>query len=86
MKLRPLNSTVIVCREKEETKSPGGILLPEQAREVPNRGRIEAAPKDCEVKKGDRVLFGNYTGSEIKVDGKSYLVLNVKDLLAVVEE
>jgi chaperonin GroES len=96
LNIRPLHDRVIVERVEEETKSPGGILIPDNAKEKPQRGVIVAvgAGKKCEktgehckldVNVGDRVLFGKYAGTEIKHEGKEYLVMREEDLIAVEE-
>ena len=95
MNLRPLQDRVIVKRVEEETKTAGGLFIPETAKEKPQRGEIVAAGKGkktedgkvlpLDVKVGDKVLFGKYAGTEIKVDGEDYLMMREDDLLAVVE-
>jgi chaperonin GroES len=94
--LRPLNDKVIVKRLEAEEKTAGGILLPEQAKEKPRQGRIEAVGDGrlledgkrakFQVKPGDRVLFASYAGSEVKIDGDEFLVLGEEDILAVVTD
>ena len=93
MNLRPLHDRVIVKRLEEEKKSAGGIIIPDQAAEKPVRGVVLAVgpgkksddgktiPMD--VKAGDKVLFGKYSGSEVRLDGTDYLVMREDDLLAV---
>ncbi len=93
MNLRPLHDRVIVKRLEEEKKSAGGIIIPDQAAEKPVRGEILAIgtgkrgddgkviPMD--VKVGDLVLFGKYSGSEVKIEGKEYVVMREDDLMAV---
>ncbi len=95
MKLRPLHDRVIVKRVEEEEKSPGGIVLPDAAKEKPIRGEVLAVgngklldngdtrPVGLEV--GDTVLFGKYGGTEVKLDGEELLVLREDDIMAVVE-
>ena len=93
--LRPLNDKVIIRRLEAEEKTAGGILLPEQAKEKPREGIIEAIGdgkllKDgtrskTQVSPGDRVLFSSYAGTEVKVDGEEYLVLGEEDILARIE-
>jgi chaperonin GroES len=96
LNIRPLHDRVIVERVEEETKSPGGILIPDNAKEKPQRGIVVAVGlgKKCEktgehckldVKVGDRVLFGKYAGTEIKNEGKEYLVMREEDIIAVEE-
>ena len=92
-KLRPLHDRVIVERLEEEKKSAGGIIIPDSASEKPVRGKIVAVgpgKKDdngknisLDVKVGDIVLFGKYSGSEVKVDGKDLLVMREDDVIAV---
>lgn len=93
MNLRPLHDRVIVKRLEEEKKSAGGIIIPDQAAEKPVRGEVLAVGTGkrgddgkaiaMDVKKGDIVLFGKYSGSEVKVDGKEYVVMREDDIMAV---
>ena len=93
MKLRPLHDRVIVKRLEEEKKSAGGIIIPDNAAEKPVRGEIVAVgpgKKDdngkyitLDLKAGDVVLFGKYSGSEVKVDGQDLLVMREDDVIAV---
>lgn len=95
MKLRPLHDRVIVKRTEEERTSPGGIVIPDTAAEKPIRGEIIAAGngklldsgelRPLDVKPGDRVLFGKYAGTEVKVDGQDLLVMREDDIMAVIE-
>ena len=95
MKLRPLQDRIIVKRVEEETKTAGGLFIPETAKEKPQRGEIVAAGNGkktedgkvlpLDVKVGDIVLFGKYAGTEVKVDGNDYLMMREDDILAVVE-
>ena len=95
MKIRPLHDRVIVRREEEERMSSGGIVIPDTATEKPVRGEVIAAGKGkrlddssvrpLDVKKGDKVLFGKYSGTEVKVDGEDLLVMREDDLMAVVD-
>lgn len=83
----PLNGNVILEVANAPKKSEGGILIPDSVREPMFRGTVRSTFKGCtEVKKGDKVLFARYVGTSIKVGGKEYLVMAVKDILAVVEE
>jgi chaperonin GroES len=92
--LKPLRDKVVVERSEAEEKTAGGILLPDTAKDKPKQGTIIAVGpgrvlengevKALEVKKGDKVLFGSYAGSEVKVDGKDYLIMNESDILAVI--
>jgi chaperonin GroES len=95
MKIRPLHDRVIVKREEEERKSAGGILIPDSATEKPIRGRVLAVGngkiletgevRKLDVKVGDHVLFGKYSGTEVKVDGDDVLVMREEDILAVID-
>lgn len=84
--IEPLGARVLVLPIEGETQSPGGVLLPETAKEKPQQGTIEAIgnPDDLttDLKVGDRVLFPKYTGTEIKYQGKTYLLMNEDDVLA----
>ena len=94
MALKPLRDKVVVERAEAEQKTAGGILLPDTAKDKPKEGTVIAVgagrvlengeTKALEVKKGDKVLFGGYAGSEIKVDGKDYLILSENEILAVI--
>ena len=94
MKIRPLADRVVVKRTKEEEKTKGGIIIPDSAKEKPVEGVVIAvgngkALKDgklrpLDVKEGDRVLFGKYSGTEVKLDGEEHVILREDDLLAVV--
>ena len=95
MKLRPLHDRVIVKRMAEETTSPGGIVIPDTAAEKPSRGEIVAVGngkvldngdnRPLDVKVGDTVLFGKYSGTEVKVEGEELLVMREEDIMAVLE-
>jgi len=95
MNIRPLNDRLLVIREKEEQKSAGGIIIPDTAKEKPQRGKVVAAGPGkmgedgnripLEVKKGDRVLFGKYAGTEIKLDGVEHVFMKEDDILSIVE-
>jgi chaperonin GroES len=95
MKLRPLQDRIIVERLEEESKTAGGILIPDTAKEKPQRGKIVAVGKGkltedgkvlpVDVKVGDKVLFGKYAGTEIKVEGVDYLIMREDDILGVIE-
>ncbi len=94
--LKPLRDKVVVERSEAEEKTAGGILLPETAKDKPKQGTVIAVgsgrvldngeTKPLEVKKGDRVLFGAYAGSEVKVDGHEYLIMPESEILAVIEK
>jgi len=95
MKIRPLHDRVIIKRMEEERTSPGGIVIPDAAAEKPVRGEVLAAGKGkilengtvraLDVKVGDKVLFGKYSGTEVKVDGDDVLVMREEDIMAVIE-
>jgi chaperonin GroES len=95
MKLRPLQDRIIVKRVEEENKTKGGIIIPDTAREKPAEGRIIAVGNGkvaedgsripLEVKEGDRVLFGKYSGTEVKVEGEEYLIMREDDILGIIE-
>ncbi len=95
MKIRPLNDRVLVIREEEEQKSAGGIIIPDTAKEKPQRGKIIAAGlgkigedgkrTPLDVKAGDRVLFSKYAGTEIKLDGVEHVFMREDDILSIVE-
>jgi chaperonin GroES len=96
MKLRPLHDRVIVKRSEEERTSPGGIVIPDTATEKPIRGEVLAVgrgkilengeTRPLDVKVGDKVLFGKYSGTEVKVDGEDLLVMREDDVMAVIEK
>ena len=95
MKFRPLHDRVVVRRIEEDTKTAGGIIIPDTAKEKPQQGKVIAAgtgkvrddgtrqPPD--VKAGDLILFGKYSGQEIKLDGAEYLIMREDDVLGVIE-
>ena len=95
MKIRPLQDRIIVKRLEEEDKTKGGIIIPDSAKEKPQQGEVISVGKGrvaddgklvpMEVKKGDRILFGKYSGTEIKLDGVEHLILREEDVLGVVE-
>ena len=95
MKIKPLQDRVIVMRTDEETKTAGGIIIPDSAQEKPQQGKVlavgpgkilEGGTKlDMTVKKGDVVLFGKYSGSEVKIDGDEVLIMREDDILGIVE-
>ena len=96
MKIRPLADKVLVQRLEAETRTSGGIVLPDTAKEKPQRGKIisvgngkvldDGTIKKMQVKKGDMVLFTSYAGTEVKVDGKEYLIMDESDIMAVIEK
>ncbi|MCW5570016.1 MAG: co-chaperone GroES [Steroidobacteraceae bacterium] len=95
MKIRPLHDRVIVKRLEEERTSPGGIVIPDSAAEKPIQGKVVAIGKGkiledgtvrpLDVKVGDKILFGKYSGTEVKVDGEDLLVMREEDVMAVIE-
>ena len=95
MNIRPLHDRLIVKREAEERKSAGGIVIPDTATEKPTFGKVIAVGKGkildngesraLDVKAGDKILFGKYSGTEVKVDGDELLVMREEDVMAVVE-
>jgi chaperonin GroES len=94
IKLRPLSDRVVVKRIEEETTTKSGIIIPDTAKEKPQEGKIIAVgPGKTEdgktikldVKKGDRILFGKYAGSEIKLDGEEHIIMREDDILGVIE-
>ena len=96
MTIRPLHDRIVVQRIDEGEQKVGGIIIPDSAKEKPQQGKVIAAgqgkSKDdgkrvpLDVKPGDRILFGKYSGQEIKLDGDEYLIMREDDVLAVVEE
>ncbi|GBE11198.1 10 kDa chaperonin [bacterium BMS3Bbin12] len=96
MKIRPLHDRVIVKRMEEDRTSPGGIVIPDTAAEKPIQGEVVAVGKGkllengdvrpLDVKAGDRVLFGKYSGTEVKLDGKELLVMREEDIMGIVEK
>ena len=95
MKIRPLHDRVLVRREEEETKTAGGIVLPGSAAEKPSRGAVIAVGngkiqengdvRALDVKAGDKVIFGQYSGNTVKVDGEELLIMSEAEILAVIE-
>ena len=95
MKIKPMNDRVLVLRVEEEQKSAGGIIIPDTAKEKPQRGKVVAVgsgkrDKDgkripLEVKVGDRILFGKYAGTEIKIDNVDHVFMREDDILSVLE-
>ena len=95
MKIRPLGDRVLIKRVAEEEKTKGGIIIPDTAKEKPQEGKVIAVGKGkrnedgkvmpLDVKAGDRILFGKYSGSEIKMDGEEHLILREDDILGIVE-
>ena len=95
MKIRPLHDRILVKREEEKEVKKGGIIIPDTAKEKPQEGKVIAVgggnvnedgkkiPLD--VKAGDKILFGKYSGSEVKLDDEEYLILREEDVLAIIE-
>ncbi len=96
MKIRPLQDRIIVKRMEEEEKTKGGIIIPETAKEKPMEGKVIAVGKGkvledgklhpVDVKVDDRVLFGKYAGTEVKIDGEEHLIMREDDILGVIEK
>ena len=95
MKIRPLQDRILIKRVDEEQKTAGGIIIPDSAKEKPQEGRVVAAGngkvgddgklRPLDVKKGDRVLFTKYAGSEVKLDGEEHMIIREEDVLGVIE-
>jgi len=95
MKLRPLHDRILVERVEEAEKTKGGIIIPDSAKEKPAEGKVIAVgkgrigddgkPVNLDVKKGDRILFGKYGGTEVKIGGEEYLIMREDDVLGVIE-
>ena len=95
MKFRPLHDRVVVRRVEQESKTAGGIIIPDTAKEKPQEGEVIAVGSGArdetgkiqplDVKAGDRVLFGKWSGTEVKIDGEDYLIMKESDLLGVIE-
>jgi chaperonin GroES len=96
MKVTPLNDRIVIKRIEEEGKTKGGIIIPDAAKEKPQEGLVVAVGSGKmtekgqrvapEVKAGDKILFGKYSGTEIKIDGDEHLILREEDILAVIED
>jgi len=95
MKIRPLHDRVLVRRIDQDDKSTGGIIIPDTAQDKPMEGKVVAVGKGArgddgkiqhlDVKKGDRILFGKWSGTEIKMDGEELLVMKESDIMAIIE-
>jgi chaperonin GroES len=95
MKFRPLHDRVVVRRVEEDTKTKGGIIIPDTAQEKPMQGEVIAVGPGArdesgklvplDVKEGDRVLFGKWSGTEVKIDGVEYLIMKESDIMGVLE-
>jgi chaperonin GroES len=96
MKFRPLHDRVVVRRVEEDTKTAGGIIIPDTAKEKPMQGEVVAVGpgardeqgkvQPLDVKPGDRVLFGKWSGTEVKIDGEDLLIMKESDILGVIED
>jgi chaperonin GroES len=94
-KIRPLGDRILIKRIKEEEKTKGGIIIPDTAKEKPQEGKVVAVGRGkktdegkviaLDVKAGDKVLFGKYSGSEVKIEGEDHLILREDDILGVLE-
>jgi chaperonin GroES len=95
MKVRPLHDRLLVKREEESEEKIGGIIIPDTAKEKPQRAKVVAVGAGkiddngkripLDVKSGDKILFGKYSGNEVKIDGDDYLILREEDVLAILE-
>ena len=95
MKIRPLQDRLIVKRVTEENKTKGGIIIPDSAKEKPLEGKViaigngkileDGTVRKLDVKEGDRILFGKYSGTEVKIDGEEHLIMREDDILGVIE-
>ena len=95
MKIRPLQDRILVQRLEEEEKTKGGIIIPDTAKEKPAEGKVVAVGNGklgddgkripLEIKKGDSILFGKYSGTEVTIEGKEYLIMREDDILGVIE-
>ncbi len=93
--IRPLNDRILVKRVEEETTTKGGIIIPDTAKEKPAEGKVVAVGKGkigddgkriaLEIKEGDKILFGKYSGSEVKIEGEDYLIMREDDVLGIIE-
>lgn len=96
MKIRPLHDRIIVKRVEEEERTKGGIIIPDTAKEKPMEGKVIAVGKGkilddgkvqpLDVKVGDRVLFGKYAGTEVKIEGEEHLIMREDDILGIIEQ
>ncbi len=95
MKIRPLQDRLLIQRIEEEEKTKGGIIIPDTAKEKPQEGKVIAAGKGkvsedgklqpLDVKKGDRILFSKYSGTEVNIEGEEHLIIREDDVLGVIE-
>jgi chaperonin GroES len=96
MKIRPLQDRILVKRVEEEETTSGGIIIPDTAKEKPMEGKVVAVGKGkvsedgkvmpLDVKKGDRILFGKYAGTEVRIEGEEHLIMREEDVLGVIEK
>ena len=96
MRIRPLSDRILIERVEEENKTKGGIIIPDTAKEKPMQGKVIAVGKGRvtengkviapDVNKGARILFSKYAGTEVKIDGKKYLIMREDDILGIIEE
>jgi chaperonin GroES len=96
MKIRPLGDRILVKRIEEDEKSKGGIIIPDTAKEKPQEGKVVAVGKGkmledgkvvpLEVKEGDRILFGKYAGSDVKIEGEEFLIMREDDVLGIIQK
>ena len=96
MKIRPLQDRILIKRVAEEEKTKGGIIIPDSAKEKPSEGEVVAVGagkanekgvvRPIDLKKGDRILFGKYSGNEVKIDGVEHLILREDEVLGVIEK
>ena len=96
MKFRPLGDRVVVRRVAEDQKTPGGIIIPDTAKEKPSQGEVTAVGPGgrdetgklipIDVKVGDRVLFGKWSGTEVKIDGQELLIMKESDIMGIIDE
>jgi len=94
MKLKPLQDRILVQREEEDDKTKGGIIIPDSAKEKPAKGAVIAVGEGktgedgkripMALKKGDKILFGKYSGTEVKIDGQEYLIMREDDVLGII--
>ena len=95
MNLKPLQDRILVQRMEEETTTKGGIIIPDTAKEKPAEGKVVSVGNGkigddgkripLEIKKGDRILFGKYSGTEVKIEGEEYLIMSEGDVLGIIE-
>ncbi|MCP4372524.1 MAG: co-chaperone GroES [Deltaproteobacteria bacterium] len=95
MNLKPLQDRILVQRMEEETTTKGGIIIPDTAKEKPAEGKVVSVGNGkigddgkripLEIKKGDRILFGKYSGTEVKIEGEEYLIMREDDILGIIE-